>query len=517
MSPAPPQAAPAPAPATGDSRPERPLGALVKHSAIYSAAPILRQLIGIGMTRLYTDWLGNSGYGVKENVDLWLIGLQQVLGYNVLASMVRFYFDQKDERDRDGVVSSCTLLVTFGALVLCGLGLLFVPQLTPLMLGRGGEVTEGELGRICTLLLLLVPFQLASTSGFYYLMSTKRSGLFTLVQTAKLLFEVALNFYWIGVRGFGVRGFLLSMLIGEVVTALWLCGWILWRLGPRLDWRLLRPVLLYSAPLVPVGLLQLLLHNLDRRLVLEYGSQALAGTYGLGYRIAYLVTNMVLGPFIQTWQPWIFAVSDPEERARLVARVGTYSVLAIAVASLGVILFGRQAAQILANPSFWDAYQVIPFVATGYVFWALYHVSQTPLFIEKRTGRLLFVNTLAVGLNVGLNLWWIPRLGIVGAAMATLATFVALAMLGVWAGKRTGTIGFELDRLGRIFCALLTGAVLGLAIDVAEDLDRIPYLAALAGKLGLFGLLVLLLWTRVLRADERAHLRAWVGARLARR
>ena len=92
MSAAPPplQAAPA----------ERSLGGLVKHSAIYSAAPVLRHVISIGMTPLYTIWLGPPGFGVKENVDLWVIALQQLLGQNVLAGMVRFYFDRQSPRER---------------------------------------------------------------------------------------------------------------------------------------------------------------------------------------------------------------------------------------------------------------------------------------------------------------------------------------------------------------------------------------------------------------------------------
>src|SRR5262249_13242005 len=154
-----------------------------------------------------------------------------------------------------------------------------------------------------------------------------------------------------------------------------------------------------------VGILQLLLHQADKRIVLEMLGQGAAGIYGFGYRIAYLVTNMVLGPFILTWQPWIFGIEDQAERAKLVARVSTYAVFAIAVASLGVILFGHEASFLLAgDPAFLDAYRVIPFLAAGYVFWALYNVSQTPLFLAKRTGRLFFVNLFAVVLNIVLNI-----------------------------------------------------------------------------------------------------------------
>src|SRR6185436_495923 len=223
-------------------RQERPLGTLVKHSAIYSAAPFLRQAISVGMTRFYTKWLGTAGQGVKENVDLWLIALQQMLGQNVLSAMVRFYYDQKGERERAGVVTSCTLMIVLAAFLVCGLALPFVPWLTPLFLGRGEIVAESELARTCTLLLLLVPFQLGTVSGLYYLQALKRSGLFTSIQTVKLFFEVGMNAYLMGAQKLGVVGFLMSMLAGEVLTSTLLVGWILVSLRPRIDWKLLEPV-----------------------------------------------------------------------------------------------------------------------------------------------------------------------------------------------------------------------------------------------------------------------------------
>ena len=495
-------------------RQDRPLGALVKHSAIYSAAPVLRQVISVGMTRFYTGWLGPAGQGVKENVDLWLIALQQLLGQNVLSAMVRFYYDQKDERDRAGVVTSCTILIVLAAFAVCGLALPFVPWLTPLFLGRGEVVAENELARTCTLLLFLVPFQLGTVSGLYYLQALKRSGLFTSVQTVKLLFEVGMNVYLMGVLHLGVVGFLMSMLAGEILTSAALVGWILVSLRPRFDWKLLAPVVHYAAPLVPVGILQLLLHQADKRIVLELLGQSAAGVYGFGYRIAYLVTNMVLGPFVLTWQPWIFAVEDAAERARLVARVSTYAVLAIALSSLGVILFGREASFLLAgDPDFLDAYRVVPFLATGYVFWALYNVSQTPLFLAKRTARLVLVNFTAVVVNVVLNYLLIPPYGIVGAAIATLATFALLAVMGMLASRRSAGVRFELGRLSTILACVMIGGCAAFLTDSSEDAGRIDYEQALLLKTGALLVLSLLLWLSVLDVGERRRFEGWVRER----
>ena len=495
---------------------ERPLAGLVKHSAIYSAAPILRQLISVGMSPLYTTWLGPAGAGVKENADLWGIALQQILGQNVLGSMVRFYYDQKEERERGAVVTSCTLLILVVAFVLCGSALFFVPWLTPLLLGRGEVISSSELERVCTLMLVLVPFQLATVSGNYYLFTVKRSRLFTSIQMAKLVFEVGMNVYLMGVLGMGVTGFLLSMLAGEVLTSAGLVGWMLVRLGPRIERAQLRPILRYAMPLVPVGLLQLLLHQGDKRIVLEVLGQEAAGIYGFGFKIAMMVTNMVLGPFIVSWQPWIFGIEDTEERARLVARVSTYAVMAIAVASLGVILFGRQAAFLLGAASFHSAYRVVPFVAAGYVFWALYNVSQTPMFLAKRTGPLLLVNLGAVALNVRLNLWLVPEYGIVGASVTVLLTFAALAALGMNVSRRAAGVHFEFGRLLAILACVTAGGAVALWIDTLEDGGRLAQWLAMAVKGTTLIALALVLWTMVLFAEERARFRTWMRSRLAR-
>ena len=499
---------------------ERPLGGLVKHSAIYSAAPFLRQLISIGMHRLYTVWLGEAGVGVKETVDFWLIALQQLLGINVLGAMVRFYYDHKDPAERARVVTSSTLLIGAISWIVCGIALLFAPHLVTPMLGRGGEVSTDELSRILTVTLILIPFQMTTMSGFYYLQILKRSGAYTTIQTVKLLVEVGFNFLFIGHFQLGVYGFLLSMLIGETLTTLGLCGWMLTTLKPRFDWKVLQPVLAYAGPLVPVGICQLILHFADRRLLLELSGdqgQTITGVYGHGYKIAFLVTNMLLGPFIQIWQPWIFGIENAKERSALVARVGTYAVLTIACASLGVILFGRQAAILLAGrPGFWEAYKAIPWIACGYVFWALYHVAQTVLFISKRTSRIFTINIAAVGVNLVANLYLIPIYGFVGAAISTLITFFAIALLMVLAARAESQVPFQHGRLSAILTFVVLGGAFSLWIDGIEEAGRLSMWASVPIKAGFLLAVLGVFWAAVLTATERERFRGWFLARIGR-
>lgn len=493
------------------------LSGIAKHSIIYAAAPFLRQVISMGMTWFYTSWLGRSGFGIKENVDLWMVGIQQLLGQNLLHSMMRFYFDHEEQRKRDSVVTSTTIVVSLLAFLVCGTALLFTDWLTPLTLGEGEPdgLNGSQLERVLQLTLVLVPLQLSSLAGFYYLLIQKRSQTYTTVQTGKFLLEVLLNFWFIGHQGLGVPGFLYSMIIGEAVTTVFLTGRILLQLGLRFDWSVLKPMLIYTAPLIPVGVLQFGLHQSDRRLILEFGDQAMAGVYGLGYKVGLLTTAMLLDGFMRIWQPWIFAVDDAKERGRLVAKVSTWAVLAISAVTFGVVLYGRQGTQYLSDgPEFEPAWQVVGLVASGYVFWALYQVSQIPLYIEKRTGRILLINALALAANLGLNVWLIPRFGIIGAAIATAGSFGLLAILGMRASRGMLSVPFEYGRIVALIGLVAVACLVAWACDSREFAGQWGLITSLAVKTASCLGLLAITWFRVVRSDERGEIQRWALAKL---
>jgi O-antigen/teichoic acid export membrane protein len=292
--------------------------------------------------------------------------------------------------------------------------------------------------------------------------------------------------------------------------------------GLRVDWRIFRPILIYAAPLIPVGFAQFGLHQADRYLIRALDPQqagyAATGIYGLGYKISYLVTTLMLGPFIQIWQPWIFGVREPQERARLVARVSTYTMLAIGAVTMGVILLGRQGVLVLAgDPDMRAAYEVVPLISAGYVFWALYKATEIPLFIAKRTTRLLVINVAALAFNVVANFYLIPPYGYVGAAVATCATFGLLGGLGMIASRSEAHVPFELGRIVGILGVVAGCAALTLAIDdgLASSGDW-SFFAAFHWKvaIGIAGYLIL--WFGVLRPRERLDVRGWARARLPR-
>jgi O-antigen/teichoic acid export membrane protein len=99
------------------------------------------------------------------------------------------------------------------------------------------------------------------------------------------------------------------------------------------------------------------------------------------------------------------------------------------------------------------------------VFAAYPHM--TLLLAANLQRTMMFISMTGAGLNIALNLLWVPRLGIEGAAWATVATeaFVLGAAV-VACARRTGQ-RFDLRPFGRAFaCALGASAVLAITLPM---------------------------------------------------
>lgn len=511
----------------GEPPPETVRG-LLRHSWIYSLAPVVQRLLALVLIRFYTRKLDTGEFGILEIADVLILLVPQLMGVNLLAGLTRFYFDQRQVRDRAAVVTSTTLALAcvsgLVALVLIGLR---TPLAGALFASPAGEPVPPPLVDAFTVAVLIVPFSLSTRSALVYLQVLKRSKASTAIQLAKAVLEAALKLWMLFGLEWGVFGFLLSVLIGEALAALLLVGWMVARLGARFDWRVFKPLLMYSLPLIPAGILQLLLHQADRLLLQHLGpqeqvgigqdgspltlAQQWVGVYGLGYKLGFLLQTVILASFMQIWQPHVFGLSGERRREEL-ERVGTWTLAALAAIYLPAAVLGRQAVDLLAgDEAYRAAFLVVPWIVLAYACYASYSMSQVTLLAAKRTVDLLGLNLVAVLVNVGLNLWWIPAAperGYLAPTFATLVTFAALAAGAAYLGARSGLRTY---RPGR---ALATFAVLTLATAAAVAVDgwRDPLAEGnLAPVLGLKALLLAgswgALWLLGLDRDGREGLR----------
>src|SRR5262249_29704687 len=158
-----------------------------------------------------------------------------------------------------------------------------------------------------------------------------------------------------------------------------------------------------------------------------------------GVRIANLLLLAVTA-FSLAWSPFMLELHRRDPDAERVARG---QVLTVLLAGLGfgagiVSIYANELLRILTPPKFHSAYEVVGLLACSVVVRPASSVTMTETSLQRRTLYFARYAGYAAGLNIALNFVLIPPWGIVGAALATLLTYAALAAMYFWRAQRIG-------------------------------------------------------------------------------
>ncbi|MBI5363334.1 MAG: polysaccharide biosynthesis C-terminal domain-containing protein [Planctomycetes bacterium] len=261
----------------------------------------------------------------------------------------------------------------------------------------------------------------------------------------------------------------------------------------------------FSGPLLLSGLCGFVLHQADRFFVLGASGTADVGVYGLCYKLGSIGNALVFEAFALIWYPFVFGVREEEHLKRLIRAVLVYFTLVMSVVSLALALFSPELVRVMADASFFDAHRGLPLVAAGYLFWSVYQIVSTVFFVRERTWMVSALVAGAAVLNLALNALLVPRMGWMGAAWATCATFGALAAAAWIVAERAWRVGHETVRV-------LTPPAVGIALYAASCwIDAPAPVAAMTIKAGLVLALPGILWmSGYLKAEEKDKLRELV-------
>jgi O-antigen/teichoic acid export membrane protein len=419
---------------------------LATTGAAYTAASILSKLIAVALLPLYTRYLTPADYGAAEVMFAAVVSASIVVRFGMLEALLRFYY--KDDEDPAEVVASSFAALFWLSTAAALIALPFAGAISEALLTEeaASVASPAELGRIAigglwvlTMVeYLLTLFRLEERARAYFLTTI-----------VNVLAAIGLTVVLVVGRGEGARGLLLGSYVSGAAVALGLIV-IQWRrLSLRFDRSLLRRMTRFGLPTMPAELSLYALNFIDRIVIVRTLGLAEAGLYSLAVKFAQAVNVLVRG-FQLAWPPLAYSIRDDDEARRAYAAIVTWFVAGCAFVVTGMWLFSRWIVRILAAPQFFDSYEAIGLIATGVTLYALYMVL---VVILGRTGRTEFnfpATIAALVANLALNIALVPPLGIVGAGLALVASYIVVVGLMYVFTQRLFPVPYEWSRLARV-------------------------------------------------------------------
>jgi O-antigen/teichoic acid export membrane protein len=475
---------------------------LATTGAAYTAASILSKLIAVALLPLYTRYLTPADYGAAEVMFAAVVSASIVVRFGMVEALLRFYYKSGEEPDRVVATSFATLFWLAGAAAL--LALPFAGPISELLLGHKVVIEFAREGRSAADLARISIGGLWTLTMFEYMLTLfrldERARAFFLTTILNVLATIGLTVALVVGEGEGARGLLLGSYAAGAAFVIGLIALQWRRLALWPDRPLLRRLLRFGLPTMPAELSLYLLNFVDRIILVRVSGLAAAGLYSLAVKFAQGVNVLVRG-FQLAWPPLAYSIRDDREARRAYAGIVTWFVAGCAFVVTGMWLLSRWIVRALASPEFFGSHRAIGLIAAAVTLYALYMVL---VVILGRTGRTEFNFPAAIAgliVNVALNLLLVPPLGIVGAGLALVASYLVVLALMYAFTQRLFPVHYEWARLARV---VLTSAAL---VGLGEWLLPTSGLAGLAARTALWLVYPgLLLATGFFTAEERGWL-----------
>jgi O-antigen/teichoic acid export membrane protein len=130
-------------------------------------------------------------------------------------------------------------------------------------------------------------------------------------------------------------------------------------------------------------------------------------------------------------------------------------------AAFGLTILSQPILNVLSTPEIAShGYQVTPFMALGALFLGAYTIIAQIIVLEKNTALTGRIWIGAAILNLGLSFLFIPHIGIVGGAIATMISFAFVFIISSYYANRSLKIHFSLDFVIKSLAASLVMSLL---------------------------------------------------------
>jgi O-antigen/teichoic acid export membrane protein len=224
---------------------------------------------------------------------------------------------------------------------------------------------------------------------------------------------------------------------------------------------------------VPAALSLWVLNFSDRFFLVALSGPREVGLYSIGVRLSSAILFLLIA-FSTAWPAFAYSIEDELEARRTYGMVLTYLLFVCCWLSLGIGLLAPWLVRLLTTPPFYSSARVVAPLAFALAAYAGYTVVVIGLGRAGKTGFNWIVTGAAALLDTGLNIALIPRYGMTGAAIATLAAYTTMFVAMAWYVQRIYPVPYRWKRV-----AVLAGGAAGLTV-LGKSLEP-----SLAGALGL--------------------------------
>ena len=397
---------------------------LLSGFAIYLGSSVINKAIPFFLLPILTQYLTTEEYGTLAIYQVMMSFVMPLMISNLPINITRNFFNEPKEYIGKLVFNLLIVLIGTAALILLLLSVylllggnhFFIPQ------------------RWIYALPLIAFMNVLNTFNLTILRNRKRALEFGGFEISKTFLDLSLTVLLIVVYSFSWEGRALGILISTVIIGLismyrvWQSGYLVF----KFDDKIIKEALSVSIPLIPHGLGTVILTLGDRVFIDQMVSTSALGIYTVGYQFG-MIMVLVTTAFNKTWTPWMYELlgKNNEHSKKNIVKTTYLVSISLIVLALGITGISYYLLPFMTAEEYHGAFVHVIWVALGYAFFGMYSLVFPYGVHVGKTSYLAVVTFSAALINLVANYILIQYNGAVGAAQATLISYMYM-FFAVW-------------------------------------------------------------------------------------
>ena len=435
-----------------------------KDTLVYGLGAGVKKFIGLFLLPFYTKALSPSDYGILDTLGTVVFFLTAFFNFGLDTATGYYYFTVTDEKEK-GKILFTTFILRLVIIIPIILISFSAAAFSNLLFKSNDYIS------VLLITFLLVPVSLLMSEQEFIYRVNRSPWKYNIITILKSLLSVAGGVYLVIILKKGVYGAQLASFLSSLAVV---CFSFLWFTRKKytydFDWKWAKKLLRYGAPLILAGLASWIYIGSDRFFLLYYKDLAQIGYYSIGNTFAQpiglinMAVQMSSGVIIMTIYGNETDENKPETKKACRNILNLYLIVSITLSIL-ISVYSIVIVNALTTPEYLLGALSIPFLLFSNISAQCLQLMALGIMISKKTWHYTWLIIVSALFNFGINFYFIPRFGFIGAAFTTFAANFAYLFMAYFVSKHYFKINYKIYRL---FANFIIGLLLCLIVPFSE-------------------------------------------------
>jgi O-antigen/teichoic acid export membrane protein len=393
---------------------------LSKDTVIYGVGTVIQRIIGFVLLPFYTRALSPSDYGILDTLTTLIFFIGTIFGLGLTGATSRYFFIAESEEEKKKLLytSAIMRMISFS-----------IPTLFLVVFSSRISVALFDTDEYSLVVLLtgfLLYFSTQQDIQSFIFRFYREPIKYNVVILLRAIIYPASGIILVVVLQWGVLGATLANLITSVVMLVF--GYLYFvknKYTREFSWYWAKKMLKFGLPLIFTGILTWVNSVSDRFFLLYYQDLGQIGLYSIGNTFSQPIQLINYALSMSSMVIIMSLYSDerdedkPQTKALLTKIWYAYLVISISMA-LFISIFSYDIVTVLTTPMYIGSILAIPFLLFSQIIYFSVDLTGNGMTLREQSKPYVWIMLIAGGVNVGLNFYFIPNFGFVGAAITTL-------------------------------------------------------------------------------------------------